>query len=92
GVADENEMLLFSKRFAAEFNPQNNFIAVMVCGEADRACPIVPGAFARVSLPYEDPKAADNTPAEGRSYDDKVREIGREILFMVKCLKDREAF
>lgn len=89
GAAGEREMVLFSKKYAAEFNPQKDFIAVMVCGQADAACPIVPGAYARISLPYEDPKVADDTPQEQKSYDDKVVEIGREILFMVKQLKEQ---
>ncbi|MEO1261044.1 MAG: protein-tyrosine-phosphatase [Bacteroidota bacterium] len=88
GAAGEREMVLFSKKYADGFNPQKDFIAVMVCGQADAACPIVPGAYARVSLPYEDPKVADGTPREQKSYDDKVVEIGREILYMVGQLKE----
>jgi len=87
GKASEREMVLFSKKFANPFNPQKDFIAIMVCGQADSECPFVPGAYARVSLPYEDPKVADDTPQEAKSYDDKVLEIGREILFLVKHLK-----
>ena len=90
GVADEREMLLFSKKFADGFNPQKDFIAVMVCGQADAECPFVPGAYSRVSLPYEDPKVADDTDQEMKSYDDKVLEIGREILFMTKYLKEKQ--
>ena len=88
GLANEREMVLFSKKYADTFNPQKNFIAVMVCGQADAECPFVPGAYSRVSLPYEDPKVADDTPQETKSYDDKVVEIGREILYLVKYLKE----
>lgn len=88
GKAKEREMVLFSKKYADSFNPQQDFIAVMVCSQADKACPFVPGAFSRVALPYEDPKVADDTPLEAKSYDDKVVEIGREVLYLVKRVND----
>lgn len=87
GQANEKEMLLFSKKYSDQFNPQKDFVAVMVCGQADAECPFVPGAYSRVSLPYEDPKVADDTPLESKSYDDKVIEIGREIFYMTKQLE-----
>jgi len=90
GKAEEREMVLFSKKYADSFNPQKDFIAIMVCDQADAECPFVPGAYSRIALPYEDPKVADDTPQETKSYDDKVLEIGREILFLVKHLKGLE--
>ncbi len=81
--SDPDEAIMFSKKYDDPFNPEKDFIAVMVCSQADRDCPFVPGAFSRVSLPYEDPKAFDDTVDETMAYDNKVREIGREILFMV---------
>ena len=83
---DKNVM--FSKKYNDPYNPQKDFIAVMVCDQADAACPFVPGAFARVSLPYKDPKAFDNTDLEEFAYDQKVQEIGCEILFLCKFLKN----
>jgi len=47
---------MYSKKYDDSFNPQSEFIAVMVCSDADRNCPIVQGAVERVSLPFEDPK------------------------------------
>ena len=79
--------LLFSKVYHHEYNPQTDFIAVMVCSEADEGCPFVAGATARISLPYKDPKAFDNTPDEAKAYSDKVLEIGRELIYTVKQLK-----
>jgi protein-tyrosine-phosphatase len=90
GKAGEREMTLFSKKYGDNFNPQKDFIAVMVCSQADRECPFVPGAYTRVSLPYEDPKSADNTPKEAQAYAEKVEEIGREMLFMVGVIKSLE--
>ena len=88
GPSDKNEM--FSKKYDDPFNPNSDFVAVMVCSQADKDCPFVPGAFARVALPYEDPKAYDNTPEEKQAYDDKVREIGREILYLARMIKQQE--
>jgi hypothetical protein len=77
----------FSKKYNHLSNPQEHFIAVMVCDQADQDCPFIPGAFARYSVPYEDPKAQDDTENEAKAYDDKVIEIGGEILYMMKYLK-----
>ena len=63
----------FSKRFDDAINPRSDFAAVMTCSEADQECPFVPGAALRVSLPYEDPKVADDTPQEADRYDERSR-------------------
>jgi len=78
---------MFSKKYDDTHNPDSNFIAVMVCSDADQKCPFVPGAQSRLALPYLDPKAYDNTPDEQKAYDDKVIEIGREILYVASLLK-----
>ncbi|MDH3650028.1 MAG: protein-tyrosine-phosphatase [Saprospiraceae bacterium] len=79
---------MFSKRYDDTFNPQSDFIAVMVCDQADTECPVVSGADIRLSLPYKDPKEADNRPNEQLVYDEKVKEIGREVLYMTGLLSD----
>ena len=56
----------------------------MVCTDADENCPYLPLAEKRISIPYTDPKAFDNTDLESIKYDEKVQEIGREMLFVVK--------
>ena len=80
-------VLAFSKKFADEFNPQDNFAAIMTCSSADEACPFVPGADARFAIPYEDPKAADNTPEEEAKYDERCRQISVEMLYMFSKVK-----
>lgn len=84
----DTSLRMFSKKYDDPFNPGDDFIAVMVCTEADQACPIVPGAYSRVSLPYIDPKRSDNSPDEAWTYDQKVIEIGRELLYVGKLLND----
>ena len=78
--------VMFSKKYQNEANPQGNFIAVMVCSDADRGCPIVFGADERYALPYNDPKAYDDTRQEAEAYDNTVMEIGREILYMAQFI------
>lgn len=71
----------FSKRFDDPPNPTEGFAAVMTCTEADGACPAVPGASARFALPYDDPKASDGGPEEAETYDERCRQIAREMLY-----------
>ncbi len=82
-TSSARQHLLFSKTYNDPFNPQERFIAIIVCGEADEACPTVFGASARYSLPYLDPKEFDDTPFEHEAYLDKVEEMGIEFLFLI---------
>ena len=79
---------MFSKKYDDPYNPRKDFIAVMVCSEADTACPFVPGAFSRIALPYVDPKKSDDTDMESVTYDNKVREIGRELIYVAKLISN----
>ena len=74
-------LTLWSKVFDAPDNPARGFAAVMTCSEADENCPYVPGTDLRLALPFDDPKVFDGTPEEQRTYDERVREIGREIVY-----------
>lgn len=75
---------IFSKRFDDASNPHEHFAAVMVCSHAEEHCPFVPGAERRFSLPYNDPKDFDGTPEETSMYDARVREIGRDMLWLMQ--------
>ena len=86
----DNDPLLdihFSKPYDNSYNPQQGFIAVMVCDDADEACPVVAGATYRISLPYIDPKISDDTEDERKIYYDKVIEIGREMFLVMDKVK-----
>jgi arsenate reductase (thioredoxin) len=76
----------FSKKYDDPANPQNQFAAVMTCSQADAECPFIPGASFRLSLPYNDPKEADNTPEEQSRYDERCRQIGREMMYAFSML------
>lgn len=74
----------FSKRFDDGANPASGFAAILVCSEADEACPFVPGADLRIALPFEDPKHSDGSPEEEQAYDTACRLIAREFLFVME--------
>jgi hypothetical protein len=59
----------------------------MVCAEANESCPIVPGADFRLGLPYQDPKAFDNTPQQNEKYDERCRQIAREMFYVFSQIK-----
>jgi protein-tyrosine-phosphatase len=84
------ESLMFSKKYDDRQNPAENFCAIMVCSQADEACPFVPGAEERLSLPYDDPKAFDDTPAELQKYDERCREMARDLFYMMEYVKINE--
>ena len=74
-------VLAFSKTYDNPFNHNQDFAAVMTCSHADTNCPMVIGASKRIALTFYDPKEFDGTPLESAKYDERVREIGREILY-----------
>jgi protein-tyrosine-phosphatase len=71
----------FSKAYDEDPNPSRDFCAVLVCSQADEACPMVAGAAKRLAIAYEDPLAADGTPEEATVYDTRCAQIAREMLF-----------
>lgn len=81
--------ICFSKTLMQPPNPTEKFAAIMTCSSADASCPIVKGCELRLSLPYEDPKVADDTPKEATAYDDKCKEIAREMVFVMSRVAER---
>ena len=79
--------LCWSKLYDDPENPQKDFAAVMVCSDAEEACPFVAAADARFSLPYRDPKEADDRPEEQRVYDERSLEIAREMVYLFSKVK-----
>jgi len=80
--AEAPALKAFSKIYSSAPNPTEDFAAVMTCSQADRNCPNVRGASLRVATPYEDPKAADGTAEESQRYDERSRQIAREMLYL----------
>jgi arsenate reductase len=86
-AVNADPLTCFSKKYDHQANPQEGFIAVMVCSEADAACPFVPGAQARVAIPYRDPKEADGSPEEAATYDARTRQIAAEMLYTMQLVR-----
>ncbi|MFM1803056.1 MAG: Protein ArsC [Planctomycetota bacterium] len=87
-VVPKMQSLEFSKHYRDQANPQHEFAAILVCSEADEACPAVQGASIRIPAPFNDPKSFDNTPQEAKMYDARRDSIA---LFMMSALKHAKA-
>jgi arsenate reductase (thioredoxin) len=85
-AAEQPPVKAFSKVYDEGGNPRSDFGAVMTCTHADENCPFIPGAT-RISLPYDDPKAFDDTPEEAIKYAERTRQIGQEILYAFSQVK-----
>ena len=93
GVSGEPQLETteFSKRFSDPSNPQSGFAALMVCSEADEACPVVKGASVRISMPYLDPKIYDGSAVESAKYAERRDDIGRLMLAVMMQARHRLA-
>jgi hypothetical protein len=83
------EMTEFSKTYQDPANPSTGFAALLVCGEADAACPAVIGASVRISMPYLDPKLFDDSPYEAQKYAERRDDIGRLMLSVLSQVRNR---
>jgi protein-tyrosine-phosphatase len=73
----------YSKFYSANDNPKQDFIALMTCSVADKTCPLVKGATARYAIHYTDPRLCDDTPTETTAYNERCREIAREMFYIM---------
>lgn len=80
---DARPQVCFSKVYDASPNPTKGYCAVMTCAQADEACPLVMGCDLRIPIRYEDPKIADSTDREASLYDERSRQICREMLYLM---------
>ncbi|MFD0932072.1 hypothetical protein ACFQ0R_05595 [Psychroflexus salinarum] len=87
---DELSTTCFSKVYDDTENPNKDFIAIMTCSHADENCPFIPGATARFSTPYEDPKLFDNTKLQDEKYLERALEIGREVFYMLSLTTSKK--
>ena len=80
---DRPPIRAYSKLYNADDNPKDGFIALMTCSKADQTCPVVKGAVARYAIHYTDPRLCDDTPTETAAYNDRCREIAREMFYIM---------
>lgn len=79
----------YSKLYNADANPKRDFIALMTCSKADQTCPLVDGAIARFAIHYTDPRLCDDTPTETTAYNERCREIAREMFYIMSEVRRR---
>lgn len=82
-AADRPPIRAYSKLYNGDANPKRDFIALMTCSVADRTCPEVKGAIARYAIHYADPRLCDDTPTETTAYNERCREIAREMFYIL---------
>jgi hypothetical protein len=79
----------YSKLYNGDGNPKQDFIALMTCSVADKSCPVVQGAVARYAIHYVDPRLCDDTPNETAAYNERCREIAREMFYIMSQVRAR---
>lgn len=85
---DQSEpMICFSKTFDDPVNPDKEFAAIMTCSDADENCPFVPGAEFRKPITYRDPKESDGTNQETEIYDERCKQIGSEMFYLMSLVR-----
>lgn len=80
-------ILGFSKVYEHNFNPKSNFAAIMTCSQADEGCPFVFGCEKRISIPFNDPKAFDQSQEKEQKYLEKSIEIASEMKYVFSNIK-----
>ena len=78
---------LYSKVYNSKLNTSEHFIAIMTCSDADQMCPVIKGAYKKISLPYSDPRVADNTILEKEVYNQTCSIIAKEMFYLMKQVK-----
>ncbi len=78
---------LHSKVYNCQSNPSRCFIAIMTCSDADQMCPVIKGADKKISLPYPDPRVADNTRLEEEVYNQTCSIIAKEMFYLMKQVR-----
>ncbi|MEL1252394.1 protein-tyrosine-phosphatase [Flavobacterium sp. DGU38] len=84
---NESPVICFSKTYDDDFNPKNNFAAIMTCSSADEGCPFITGAEKRIPVRFEDPKAFDNTPQQTEKYQERSLQIASELFYVFSQIK-----
>lgn len=77
----------FSKTYDDDFNPENEFAAIMTCSQADGGCPFIAGAEKRIAITYDDPKAFDNTEQQSDKYNERSVQIATEMFYVFSQIK-----
>ena len=82
---EHKQISCFSKVFDHPENPQQDFIALMLCDHAAEHCPFIPNASARLNFTFLDPKKYDGTVFKS----DKYKEICLDIAIQLDQIFQR---
>ena len=82
-----NPIVGFSKLYDDAHN-QKPFIAITTCSNADDNCPFIHDSIQRFHLPFNDPKAFDNTSIQSEKYLEANKQIAGEIHYIFKTIKN----
>jgi len=88
-ATDRPVIRAYSKLYNADSNPRKDFIALMTCSVADKNCQVVEGAVSRYAIHYADPRLCDDTPTETNAYNERCREIAREMFYIMSQVHKR---
>lgn len=80
-------VIAFSKTYFNEFNPEEDFAAIMTCSQADGGCPFIAGAEKRIAITYDDPKEYDGTPQQAAKYHERSQQIATEMFYVFSQIK-----
>ena len=84
---NSHPIIAFSKKYNDNFNPKEEFAALMTCDQADENCPFILGCESRIPIRYNDPKEFDNTPQQADKYLERSIEIASEMLYIFSQIK-----
>ena len=87
-ATDRPVIRAYSKLYNGDANPNRDFIALMTCSVADKSCPVVQGASSRYAIHYVDPRLCDDTPTETTAYNERCREIAREMFYIMSEVRN----
>jgi len=87
---DQPSIRAYSKLYNGEGNPKRDFIALMTCSVADKSCPVVQGAVGRYAIHYVDPRLCDDLPTETAAYNERCREIAREMFYIMSEVRKHQ--
>jgi arsenate reductase len=85
---NEHPIIGFSKLYNDDFNPEEEFAAIMTCSQADGGCPFISGAEKRIPITFEDPKVFDNTPQQKEMYQERSLQIATEMFYVFSQIKN----
>lgn len=85
----EMPVLAFSKEYHHFYNPETRFLAVMTCAQANEECPMVMGADALFSIPYDDPKVFDGGTLQIEKYRERSTQIAGEMDYVIRRVAHR---